>query len=176
MQHLDDPILPKEIAKLDIEKIKARWQLESKNLNKPKSGSHYNSDPSKGSIKFDAGKNRLELLPIISIVETGKVMSYGATKYAESNWASGDPSWSRYYAALQRHLFLWACGEDSDDDTGLNHLAHAACNVLFLLYFVLTGTGVDDRVGKTIPRSEPEKVEAGITALKKGYPRYTNDR
>jgi hypothetical protein len=35
-----------------------------------------------------------------------------------------------------RHLFAFARGVDKDPETGLSHLAHLGCNVLFLLHFV----------------------------------------
>jgi hypothetical protein len=36
-------------------------------------------------------------------------------------------------AALLRHINAWRRGEKCDDESGLHHLAHALCNVAFLL-------------------------------------------
>lgn len=95
-------------------------------------------------IKYDSEKNRLELLPFESLEEVAKVLSYGAKKYEDNNWAKG-MAWSRLLGAAMRHLFAWARGVDKDEESGLPHLAHAACCVLFLLSYGLNGNGTDDR-------------------------------
>lgn len=95
-------------------------------------------------IKHDFGKARLDLLPFEAITEIAKVLEFGATKYSAHNWRGGFV-WSRTFAALLRHLWAFWRGEDKDPETGLSHLAHAGCNILFLLTFALEKTGTDDR-------------------------------
>lgn len=95
-------------------------------------------------IKHDDGKPMLALLPIEALIEVGKVMTFGATKYQAHNWRLGF-KFSRVSSAALRHLFAWIAGEDKDPETGLSHLAHAAACVLFLLTYTLQNTGVDDR-------------------------------
>jgi hypothetical protein len=95
-------------------------------------------------IKYDGGKVRLDLLPPEFLEGTAKVLTFGADKYGEYNWAKG-MDWHRPYSALQRHLIAWWGGEDTDPETGLSHLAHAACNVAFLMAFEKRKTGDDDR-------------------------------
>lgn len=95
-------------------------------------------------VKFDDGKPDLSLLPPEALTEIAKVLTFGAKKYAAHNWRKGF-KWTRVFASTLRHLFAWLRGEDLDPETGLSHLAHAGCNVLFLLTFVLTKTGEDDR-------------------------------
>jgi hypothetical protein len=53
--------------------------------------------------------------------------------------------WSRPESAGYRHLTAWSMGENTDPETGLSHLAHAACNMLFLLAYEIRGIGNDDR-------------------------------
>lgn len=96
------------------------------------------------AAKYDAGKVRLDLLPVQPLVDIGQVLTYGAQKYDERNWEKGF-AWSRPYAATLRHLFAWWSGEDNDPETGLSHLAHAACEVLFLQEFSYTHPELDDR-------------------------------
>lgn len=96
------------------------------------------------AIKFDQGKPRPELLPADALEEVSWVLAYGATKYADHNWARG-MNWSRLVGAAMRHLLAFTRGEDNDPETGRSHLAHAACCVLFLLALVLRGKGADDR-------------------------------
>lgn len=96
-------------------------------------------------IKDDSAKaSRPELLPPEALEEISKVLAFGAKKYAENNWRGGF-KWTRVLGATFRHLYAWARGIDKDPETGLSHLAHAGCNVLFLLTFEVTKTGQDDR-------------------------------
>lgn len=63
----------------------------------------------------------------------------------ERNWEKG-MSWGRCYAACLRHLWAWWRGEDNDPETGLSHLDHALCCLLFLSTFVKRRvTTFDDR-------------------------------
>jgi len=97
-----------------------------------------------GAKKSDDGKVRLDLLPVQPLLDIGQVLTFGADKYAERNWEKGF-DWSRPYAATLRHLFAWWNGEDKDPETGLSHLAHAACEVMFLQEFEHAGKGNDNR-------------------------------
>lgn len=99
------------------------------------------SEPGK---KFDAGKPRYDLVPLDSLEAVAMVLAYGAQKYGERNWEKG-MSWSRPFAACLRHLFAWFIGRDIDPESGQPHLAHAACNLFFLLAFANRKTGTDDR-------------------------------
>ena len=94
--------------------------------------------------KLDAGKPRMDLLPPLALVEVSKVLGYGAAKYEAHNWRRAT-TLGRYSAAALRHVFAWLSGEDRDAESGLHHLAHAACCVLFLLELQMTAVGVDDR-------------------------------
>ena len=93
--------------------------------------------------KSDTSKNPLDLLPVDALQAVGAVLQYGATKYEPRNWEKG-LSWSRVYGAILRHLFAWWRGEDRDPESGLTHLSHAACCLLFLLTYELRKTGKDD--------------------------------
>lgn len=97
-----------------------------------------------GGIKHDTDKTRYDLLPFLALEEVAKVLTFGAKKYDDWNWSKGF-KFSRVISAMFRHLTAWVTGQDKDPETGLSHLAHAACCVLFLLTFELTKTGVDDR-------------------------------
>lgn len=107
----------------------------------------YNMDMAKGGIKNDAGKVRLELLPVRALEEVGKVLTLGAAKYADDNWRKG-MSWRRCLGAGIRHTFSFLRGENLDPETGLCHLAHATCCLLFVLTYFLTKTGTDDRASE----------------------------
>jgi hypothetical protein len=97
-----------------------------------------------GGIKHDQGKPTLALLSPVAINKIGLVMNYGATKYADHNWRKGI-SWSRLLSACLRHTFAYIGGEDKDPETGISHLAHAACCLMFLLEFEETHPELDNR-------------------------------
>lgn len=95
-------------------------------------------------VKYDSEKNLLQLLPFSALEEVGKCLTYGANKYEPNNWRGGF-KWTRLLGSTLRHLFAWSRGIDTDEESGLSHLAHAATNILFLLEHVTEGLGTDDR-------------------------------
>ena len=76
--------------------------------------------------------------------QTAAVLAFGAEKYAEHNWRKGFV-WSRPLSAAMRHITAFNAGEDKDPESGLSHLAHAACCIMFLLEFEKTRKELDDR-------------------------------
>ena len=84
--------------------------------------------------KYDTGKLRWDLLPVECVEEVVKILTFGAEKYAPNNWQLVDNANERYYAALMRHIIAWRKGELLDPESGLSHLSHAACNVVFLMW------------------------------------------
>ena len=90
----------------------------------------------KTAIKFDEGKADWNLMPFEAIEEINKVLEFGAKKYAAWNFAEGKGmSWTRLFNSMMRHMFAWVRGQDNDPESGLSHLAHAGCNIVFLLYY-----------------------------------------
>ena len=90
-------------------------------------------DPKKTEgMKFDTGKPRWSLLPWNQVEQ---ILTFGAKKYADNNWQKVENSRARYFDAMQRHLLAWFNGEKKDQESGKSHLAHAGCNLLFLMWF-----------------------------------------
>lgn len=88
------------------------------------------------AMKFDSGKTDWSLMPFEAIEEINKVLDFGAKKYAAHNWKTGSGfKYTRVLSSLLRHTFAWARGEDLDPESGLSHLAHMGCNVVFLIYY-----------------------------------------
>jgi hypothetical protein len=83
--------------------------------------------------KFDQAKPDYTLLPWDAVEEVVKVLDFGAKKYDRDNWKYVDDARNRYLAAAFRHMAAYARGEQVDPETGLSHMAHAGCCVLFLL-------------------------------------------
>lgn len=97
--------------------------------------------------KADTGKAPYHLLAPEMLDGVAQVLDFGARKYAPRNWELG-MSWSRPFSALMRHMWAWWRGEDKDPETGMSHLWHAACCIMFLMAYEQRNTGTDDRPGK----------------------------
>ena len=84
-------------------------------------------------IKHDSKKPKMNLLPPKAIVEVAKVLTFGAQKYGAENWKELEDLQNRYTAGALRHIFAHMDGEKVDPETGLSHMAHALCCLLFKL-------------------------------------------
>lgn len=82
--------------------------------------------------KYDGNKSPLSMLPYGSLKAIAAVMEHGRKKYGRDNWRKGI-EWSRVVDAALRHIGAFYDGERIDPESGLSHLAHAGCNVLFFL-------------------------------------------
>lgn len=91
---------------------------------------------SAGGMKYDDGKPRMALLfdgcPR-ALEAVAQVLTFGAQKYAAHSWQTVPEGEERYKSALLRHLTAVGKGEEIDSESNLHHLAHAACNALFIL-------------------------------------------
>lgn len=85
--------------------------------------------------KDDEGKLRWSLLPWRALAKVVEVLEYGAGKYRAHAWVEVESAEDRYKEALLRHVAAFASGELIDPESGKSHLAHVACNALFLLHF-----------------------------------------
>jgi hypothetical protein len=95
-------------------------------------------------LKHDHGKPPLSLIDRHAIEQIGLVLAFGAKKYAAHNWRGGI-EYSRLIDAALRHLYAFADGEDTDPESGLSHIAHAGCCVVFLLGMIHARPDMDDR-------------------------------
>lgn len=88
------------------------------------------SDPT--FTKHDTGKAELAHLQFEQLETIARVQDYGARKYSRDNWQKG--TFTRYASAALRHIFARLKGERLDPESGLPHLAHAACCILFMMW------------------------------------------
>lgn len=95
-------------------------------------------------LKFDLDKTRVELLDAEWLEGVGQVLTFGARKYAAHNWRGGI-SYSRLLGACMRHLFAILRGDDLDAESGLPHVYHASCCLMFLAWMMNHRKDLDDR-------------------------------
>lgn len=81
--------------------------------------------------KYDQDKTPYDLLDVYFLEGIAEVLKFGANKYEEHNWRKGI-KYSRVFSALMRHLWNFWRGERVDPETGLHHLYHAGCCLMFL--------------------------------------------
>lgn len=94
--------------------------------------------------KLDTGKPPMDLLDRYALEQIAKVLAFGELKYSRHNWRGGI-RFSRLLAAAMRHLHAFNDGEDMDPETGLSHVAHAGCCLMFLLWMEEHRLDMDDR-------------------------------
>lgn len=85
------------------------------------------------TIKSDAGKLKLTLVPTGITKAIAVVREYGNIKYSDSDsWKRVEPQ--RYRDAAYRHFLGYIEDPTSvDDESGISHLWHLACNIAFLI-------------------------------------------
>ena len=90
--------------------------------------------------------------PVKLLYSVGEVLTMGAKKYAPRNWEQG-LSYVDTVDCIIRHglkyLHAVETGDETlklDEESGLPHVAHMLCNIMFLLHFEQeSGKGIDDR-------------------------------
>jgi len=102
------------------------------------------ADSSPKGSKQDQDKVRLELLSATWLMGVGRVLTFGAQKYAAHNWRQGLHQ-SRLLGAALRHLVAFMGGQDRDPETGMSHLYHASCCLMFASELLETHPELDDR-------------------------------
>jgi hypothetical protein len=100
-----------------------------------------------GGLRFNEGKTQIDLIPPDVIEGLGKVLTFGADKYDKNNYRRG-MKWSNVINSLLRHINAFRAGEDFDKESGLLHLDHAMCNLVFLREFMRIYPQGDDRLHK----------------------------
>ena len=83
-------------------------------------------------MKYDKGKPKLTLCPTEIIAAVARVREYGVKKYGDrDSWKDVEPQ--RYRDAAFRHFVSYINDPSgADEESGLPHLWHLACNIAFL--------------------------------------------
>ena len=93
-------------------------------------------------VKYDDGKPRWGLLPWTEVEQVVDILTFGSQKYSDDNWKIVDNASERYFDAALRHITQYRQAKELgdsdliyDEESGKNHLAHAICCLLFMMYF-----------------------------------------
>jgi hypothetical protein len=119
----------------------------------------------KEGVKYDQGKMRYDLIPVLPLYELARVYTIGAKKYDDNNWRKGI-QFGRVIAALQRHLEKWKVGHRNDATDGQHHLSSVMWCAATLMQFELMAQrdpefaeNFDDRVKDlSIPNDDGENI------------------
>ena len=88
--------------------------------------------PQEGATKYDSDKPRWDLAPMKEFEQVVEILTFGAKKYADNGWKGVDKE--RYIAALLRHMTAYMSSGKDDPESGMSHMAHVACNALFIMW------------------------------------------
>lgn len=99
-----------------------------------------------GGLRYNAGKNQVELLPPEWIWGLAMVTTRGSIKYVARNWERG-MAWATVVGCVIRHTLKFVCGERYDEETGCHHMAMAAWNCLALMTYDIRKIGENNMVG-----------------------------
>lgn len=121
-----------------------------------------------GGTKHDAGKPEIALIDSEFIEGVAAVMTFGKRKYAANNWRKGLEV-TRTISASLRHIFAYLRGEDTDPESGLSHLYHAACGLQFAAWMAKHRPELDDRYREEEQGSIKTEYDSERCALVRKY-------
>jgi hypothetical protein len=96
------------------------------------------------AMRYNQGKLQWSLMDMKSFEPMIRVLEFGAKKYARDNWKKG-MFLSAIYDSLTRHMISFMAGEDNDPESGLPHIGHIQCNIMFMSYVLQHHPQLDDR-------------------------------
>lgn len=147
------PVISSEYPDMDVyrqipcPKHEAELKRPWINTNTNKATWPKDTDPNKAKTD-DSGKPPLAMLPWKALREVAMVQEYGHQKYHDYfNYKKGLEVGRNLSCAI-RHIADYMDGIDLDKESGRNHLAHAACRLLFALENLQDGTAKDNRYKK----------------------------
>ena len=96
------------------------------------------------ALRYNKGKLKWSLVDWKSLEPMVRVLEMGAEKYAPYNWTKGMPV-TEVSESLLRHMFAYLDGEDTDPESGIEHLGHVMCIVMFLIHIMREKPEFDNR-------------------------------
>lgn len=126
------------------------------------------------TIKADEGKPELSLVPTQVIKDIADVRMYGVKKYGDNeSWRMVEKQ--RYIDALYRHLLDYIDNNKAvDEESGIPHIKHMACNIAFLSEM----EAVNEQAKVVRSRSETQRTKGTTRTnrMRNLLSRFTNYR
>lgn len=94
--------------------------------------------------RYNQGKVQWSLVDFKSFEDMVRVLEFGAQKYDPFNWKKGLTTRSICESTL-RHLYAFLDGQDTDEESGISHIGHMQCNLMFLAYMMREKKEFDNR-------------------------------
>lgn len=85
-------------------------------------------------VEKKKGKAPLQKLDPEFLIGMARVCGFGDAKHADTHWTEGLP-WSEILGAVKRHIAQFEMGFQTDDESGEQHLCHAAVGLMFLHHY-----------------------------------------
>lgn len=89
--------------------------------------------------KYDGGKLRYDLIPVLALEDMVKGLTFGTIKYDDNNWVKVPNGRKRYLAAALRHIQEYRKGSLWDEEQNIHHLSAAMNNLSFIVEKDLRG-------------------------------------
>ena len=89
--------------------------------------------------KYDGGKLRYDLIPVLALEDMVKGLTFGTIKYDDNNWVKVPNGRKRYLAAALRHIQEYRKGNLWDEEQNIHHLSAAMNNLSFIVEKDLRG-------------------------------------
>jgi hypothetical protein len=111
---------------------------------------HTHEMSSTQALRYNTGKPQWSLVDFQALEPMVRVLMYGAEKYTKDgvsgahNWKQGLPT-TEICDSLVRHLAAYLNGEDNDPESGLPHIGHMLCNLMFLSHMTYQNPQWDNR-------------------------------
>lgn len=122
--------------------------------------------------KFDGGKLRYDLIPVMALEDVVKGLTYGTIKYDDNNWVKVPEGRKRYIAAAMRHVEKYRMGVLFDEESGVHHLSAAIDNLMFIVEKDLRGW--EDVSEESIPEKTEDISQEALKMFISGLtPEYT---
>lgn len=109
-------------------------------------------------------------IPMTVVWELGVAMMEGARKYGRHNYRVSGVRASVYVDATMGHVTQWWEGEDTDADSGLNHITKAIASLVVLRDAMIQKQIVDDRPPAANVDMVRNDLQAVVDAMFEKYP------
>lgn len=120
--------------------------------------------------KETTNKPKLSLVPPEILTAVSRIREYGCQKYeSPHNWKNVPPQ--EFWEAVIRHTRgAWEDWKATDEESGMPHIWHVACNISFLCAFLER-----EEVEKTEKAENPENLEESVPEPVQEKPIAKND-